>query len=402
MKVLMFGWEFPPMSSGGLGTACHGLTKGLVNHDVEVTFVLPNANDCPGSHVKLVSAFGGKVKIKGINSPITPYMSSSEYDERMIRKGSKGNPGSIYGRNLFQEVYLYSQMAAEVAKEEEFDVIHAHDWMTYQAGIKTKKATKKPLVVHMHATEFDRTGGNPNQYVYDIERKGLHEADQIIAVSNFTKRKIIEHYGINPEKVTVVHNAVEFNTNHFCDAKISSDEKVVLFLGRITIQKGPDWFLYAAKRVLEKDPHVKFVIVGSGDMEPDIIEKAAELGISKNVLFSGFLKGKDVDRAYAMADLYVMPSISEPFGITPLEAMRNNTPVLISKQSGVSEVLSHALKVDFWDVDAMADKILAVLQYPILKEALQQNGSTEVTRFNWDIPASKCIEVYNKMIGGAS
>ena len=303
----------------------------------------------------------------------------------------------MYGASLFEEVYKYSEVAKDIALSEDFDIIHCHDWMTFQAGINAKKIKNKPLVVHVHSTEFDRTGGNGvNQHVYDIERYGMEYADFVIAVSNFTKNKIIKHYGINPEKIGVVHNAIELKDDAVFEIK--KYEKVVLFLGRITLQKGPDYFLYAAKKVLDYDPDVKFIIVGSGDMERFIIEKAAELGISKNVLFAGFLQGNEVSKAYKMADLYVMPSVSEPFGITALESIRNGTPVLMSKQSGVSEVIKHCLKADFWDVDDIANKILAALHYKALHQTLKEHGSLEIKKFNWDEPAKKCINIYNKLI----
>lgn len=268
--------------------------------------------------------------------------------------------------------------------------------MAYKAGINAKKATGKPLVVHIHATEFDRGGGNGvNQYVYDIEKEGFENADVICAVSNFTKNKIVEHYGVNPAKVKVVHNAVEFTDFKEDIKKHKKDDKVVLFLGRITLQKGPEYFVHAAEKVLEKEPNTKFIVAGSGDMMPMMINLAAEKGLGSKMLFAGFLKGDDIDRAYKIADLYVMPSVSEPFGITPLEAMRNGTPVLMSKQSGVSEVVSHCLKVDFWDVEDMANKMLAALKYPALHNCLKENGSREIKKFSWNEPAKKCIDAYN-------
>ena len=403
MEVLMLGWEFPPYSSGGLGTACFGLTKGLSNHNVNVTFVLPKAPEDATSHVKIIGTNNlskfANVKFEEVNSIIHGYMTSEEYDETIkslssIKKNSMDY--KIYGKNLFQEVYRFSKKAAIVADQNNFDVIHAHDWMTYKAGIEAKKQSGKPLVLHIHATEFDRTGGNPNQIVYNIEREGFECADRIIAVSNFTRNKVINQYGIAPEKVKVVHNAVDTTLKEKYEFK--TNDKIVLFLGRITIQKGPDYFLYAAKKVIERDPNVKFVVAGTGDMERFMIEKAAEMGIANKVFFTGFLTGSTIDRAYQMADLYVMPSVSEPFGITPLEAMKNNTPVLISKQSGVSEVISQCLKVDFWDIEEMANKILAVLNYPTLRSTLRDNGFSEVQSFNWDIPAAKCIEVYKDVI----
>ncbi len=406
MRVLMFGWEFPPHNSGGLGTACYGLTKGLSQNGIEVTFVVPSF---PGNektkYVNMISANNvakGSLKIININSLLTAYITSEEYSSKLTSKLSilknKDSKKNNYGMNLFEEVYRYSQKAKEIAQLIDFDVIHAHDWMTYQAGINAKKISGKPLIIHVHATEFDRTGGHPNQLIYEIERKGMNKADLIICVSEFTKQKVIAHYGISEEKVCVVHNAVDF-PNRDLPRRIEQTDKIVLFLGRITIQKGPDYFLETAKRVLELEPNVKFIMVGTGDMQQCIIEKAAEIGISKHVLFAGFLTGEDIDRAYQMADLYVMPSISEPFGITPLESMRNGTPVLISKQSGVSEIITHCLKVDFWDIDEMANKILGVLRYNALSSSLKHHGSIEVHKLNWDDSAKKCVELYKRVVG---
>lgn len=409
MRVLMFGWEFPPFSSGGLGTACYGLTKGLKNHNVDVTFVMPKKfKNMKAEHVKLVSSESARYsrvkKTITVNSPIVAYMTPEEYKEDVIlkikNKGKKEKPSSsIYGKNLFEEVLRYAQKAAYIAEKNPHDIIHSHDWMTYKAGIEAKKVSGKPFVIHVHATEFDRTGGNGvNQFVYDIEREGMHMADQIIAVSNFTKNKIVEHYGVDPNKINVVHNAVEFTDYKFDknDFKIKEKDKVVLFLGRVTLQKGPDYFIEAAKKAAEIDPNIKFIVAGAGDMLGNTIEKAADLGIADKVLFTGFINPNEVDRLYKIADLYVMPSVSEPFGITPLEAMRNGTPVLISKQSGVSEVVDHCLKVDFWDTDAMVNKMIGVLKYEALSNTLKDHGSVEIKKFNWNEPAKKCIEIYRK------
>ncbi len=405
MKVLMFGWEFPPHSSGGLGTACAGLTKGLSNHGVDVTFVIPSSKiDVQSSHVNLIVADRTKAKqsisVTFVDSLLSPYMNIKDYVGKLelITDSLPPGAGSVYGKDLFQEVYRLSEKAKIIALSDNFDIIHCHDWMTYPSGIKAKKVLGKPLVVHIHATEFDRTGGNPNQVIYNMEREGFNEADKILAVSNFTKQKVVDHYGIDPDKVEVVHNAVEFNGyKGRKNSGINALDKVVLFLGRLTMQKGPEYFLYAAKRVLEHDPNVTFVVAGTGDMEQFMINKSCELGISDKVRFTGFLSGDDIDRAYSMADLYVMPSISEPFGITPLESLRNGTPVLISKQSGVSEVLDHCLKVDFWDIDQMANKILGVLNWQELHTELKENGKHEVMQFSWDDPASKCMEVYHEL-----
>jgi glycosyltransferase involved in cell wall biosynthesis len=410
MKVLMFGWEFPPFNKGGLGTACHGLTKGLTNQDVDVTFVLPKApEEADGGHVKLLKAnalaFWDTLKIKKVDSLLTEYVSQEVYDERVegylhqVRSNSGDN---LYGKDLHHEVWRFGKVAGLIAKHEDHDVIHSHDWMTYEAGMEAKKHSGKPLVVHVHATEFDRTGGhNVNEYVYGIEKKGMETADRIVTVSNYTKQMVVSKYGIDPGKIEVVHNAVEF-TDYKGGNTIENSDKIVLFLGRITIQKGPDWFLYAARKVLDKNPDVKFIFAGEGDMEAMIINKAAELGMADKVLFSGFLKGTDIDKAYQMADLYVMPSVSEPFGITPLEAMQNGTPVLMSKQSGVSEVVQHCLKCDFWDVDEMANMMASVLQYSALQEQLSENGGQEVMKFSWDEPAAQCLQVYDQICGGGN
>lgn len=399
MKVLMFGWEYPPYKSGGLGTACFGLTKGLKNHNVDIIFVLPRGDKdkADNRYVKmLIASDYGSVKFIGIPTLLRPYITSESY--RTIR-GQKGSAGSIYGEDLFQEVYNYAQRAKLIARDEAFDIIHCHDWMTYPAGIEARKVSGKKLVVHLHATEFDRTGGNSvNEYVYKIEKEGFEKADRIIAVSNFTKDMITKHYGINPEKIDVVHNAVEKEHKKFEELKVGK-EKLVLFLGRVTLQKGPEYFVYAAKKVLEKRKDVKFVMVGTGDMLERMINLTIDMGINDKFLFTGFLEGEALDKMYSMARLYVMPSVSEPFGITPLEAITNGTPVLISKQSGVSEVLHHALKVDFWDVNEMANKILAVLKHDDLHVTLRDNAQTQVNSISWDKSARKVLDVYKKVVG---
>ncbi len=393
MKVLMFGWEFPPHNSGGLGTACYGLTKSLSKLKTEIAFVLPRISD--NMEAQFITLIPANLKTIQINSPIVGYMTSKEY-----QKYSKTIKNNIYGPTLFAEVKRYAQLASEIAKTHPHQIIHAHDWMTYQAGLKAKQISNKPLIIHVHATEFDRTGGHGvNQHVYNIEKQGMEQADHIIAVSNFTKNKIIEHYHIPKEKITVIHNAVNFtNFKSNQEFEINKQDKVILFLGRITIQKGPDWFIYLAKKILDHDPNFKFIIVGSGDMEGKTIEKAAELNIADKVLFTGFLRGHDLDQVYQLANLYVMPSISEPFGITPLEAMRNNTPCLISKQSGVSEVIQHCLKADFWDIEKMADQIISILKYQEGYQHLKENATREVKKFSWDTPAKKCLNLYKKWV----
>ncbi len=420
----MLGWEFPPFISGGLGTACYGLTRALDQLGINVTFVLPKMVDGKyATHVKLLTPssqmsaatfkFGGlkNVKFRTIDSPLQPYSSPDVYQRRIeeslkrkqqihgggVSSASQLFGGMHYSGDMFTEVYRYAAVAAELAKDEQFNIVHAHDWMTYPAGIAVAAMSGKPLIVHIHSTEFDRSGEHVHQMVYDIEREGMEQADKVIAVSHYTRSIVISRYGISGEKVEVVHNGVDLN-NHWSLAGtgINKDEKIVLFLGRITMQKGPEYFLRAAKKVLEVMDNVKFVMAGSGDLMHRSVEMAAELGIGHKVLFTGFLRGEYVQKIYRAADLYVMPSVSEPFGIAPLEALDNDVPVIISKQSGVSEVLRHALKVDFWDVNEIANKVVAVLKYPPLEMTLRSHGNFEVRRLRWKDSAAKCVKIYEQ------
>ena len=447
MKVFMLGWEFPPHISGGLGTACYGLTKGLDQVGVDVCFVLPTAVPIDSTtHVQLRSPAnlpgGGTgqywrtetqvfehVELLRVAAVLQAYASPGSSEEQ-IRKmvaqqqakiveqkmhgaaaPAAGGPppqaagipsgafvpgaGAHYGGDLMSQIHRYASMAVELAIGEKFDLIHGHDWMTYPAAAAVKAATGKPLIVHVHSTEFDRSGENVNQQVYDIERMGMHTADRVVCVSHLTRTIVINRYGVDPDKVQVVYNAVELPNGNQLDMKpIAHTEKIVLFLGRVTMQKGPEYFLRAAKLVVEKFKNVRFVIAGSGDMIRRCIEEAVALGLGRYVTFTGFLRGGDVDRIFQMADLYVMPSVSEPFGIAPLEALSHNVPVIISKQSGVSEVLTHALKVDFWDTEEMANKILAVLRHPPLQRTLRQHGVIELRKFSWADSAAKLKEIY--------
>ncbi|OYT32761.1 glycosyltransferase family 1 protein [Candidatus Woesearchaeota archaeon] len=401
LRVLMFGWEFPPFKTGGLGTACHDLTKGLSRQGVEVTFVMPFVpENAEAKFVKIIGSNSIKnIKFKIINSPIVPYMTSKEYDDFIINH-SKSNKKHVYGNDLFSEVFRYSEAAKIIAKSVPHDIIHVHDWMTYQAGINARAVSKKPLVVHLHATECDRTGNNPNLFISNIEYSGLSQADIVITNSNFTKNNIIREYHLPSDKIEVVHWGVDDLPKVKCSTPLKKDFKIVLFLGRITIQKGPDYFIRAAAKVLKYEPKTKFVIVGDGHMLPQIMELTVDLGIQDNVIFTGRLKGEDVFKAFKMADLYVMPSVSEPFGLVALESMKNNTPLIISKQSGVSEVVKHALKVDFWDVDELANKIVGVLRHPALRYELKENIKREVKKFDLDTPAKKTIDIYNKVLRG--
>ncbi len=395
LKVLMFGWEFPPYKSGGLGTACYGLTKGLAMKNCKITFVTPVAPEgAKAEFVKLVPAQGKNIRIKQVNSLLAPYQSAEGYKYQYGKSGKK----MIYSRDIFNEVQRYAVLAGQIAKAEEHDIIHAHDWMSYPAAISAQKISKKPLVAHLHATEFDRTGGNPNPMISHIEWTGLKEADKIITNSQYSKNNIIKYYGIKPEKIEVVHWGIDEVPAKKFEKNIK--EKTVLFLGRLTIQKGPDYFIETAKKVLEHEPNTKFVIAGEGDMLPSVINRAAELGITDKMIFTGALAGEEVHKAFQTADLYVMPSVSEPFGLVALESLKNKTPILISKQSGVSEVVRNALKSDFWDVNDMANKIVNVLRHDALREELRENGTKEAQKFNLAIPAEKTMKIYAEVLNG--
>ncbi len=428
----MFGWEFPPHIAGGLGTACYGMTRGLARNDVEVIFVMPKASgDEDQRFVKVVNAsdvealYGDvtngaediikKMTFIHIDSNMVPYISPEEfesYHDEYQKTGRKvWQTGDVwsqrytfsgkYGANLMEEVARYAMVAAQVAKdlEGQFDVIHAHDWLTYYAGIAAKRVSGKPLVVHMHATSFDRGSvDNIDTRVYEIERTGMHAADRVIAVSNLTRKIIIDKYAVPAERVVTVHNAVRFTNKDTALPERGVKDKIVTFLGRITFQKGPDYFVEAAAKVLKRVPNVRFVMAGSGDMMNHVIRRVARLGIADRFHFTGFLRGDDVDKMFQLSDVYVMPSVSEPFGISPLEAMRSNVPVIISKQSGVAEVLDYAVKVDYWDVDAMADAIYGLITYPSLNKMFAEKGLEEVTRLKWNNAAAKIKQVYQDAI----
>ena len=427
MRVLMFGWEFPPHISGGLGTASYGLTKGMAKlDDLEVIFVVPKAwGDEDQSMVRLVGANQVQVAYKKVfykgfrrpierievSSKIVPYTDPDNFWQLVNSESSEHNfyvitnaRGKVdfsgrYDTNLMDEIYKYSIVATLIADENEFDIIHAHDWLAYPAGIAAMEVSGKPLVIHVHATDFDRSGGNVNPDVYRIEKNGMDAASKIITVSNLTRDIVINKYNINPDKVETVYNAVEpVKIAENMIIKKGFDEKVVTFLGRITMQKGPEYFIEAAYKVLQVMDNVRFVMAGSGDMMEKMMRRAAALKITDRFHFTGFLKGTDVFTMLDMSDVYIMPSVSEPFGISPLEAMQSNVPVIISKQSGVAEILTHAVKTDFWDIDAMADAIYGILNYPALSNMFIKNGKEEVIRLKWDNSARHVRDIYQRVI----
>ncbi len=427
MRVLMFGWEFPPHISGGLGTACYGLTRGMSSvPNLDILFVVPKAHgDEDQSKIRLMGAGDVTLDIREarehqflkdlsyieINSNLVPYTSPEEYDElvnlaenqgkRLVETsmGGKLNFTGKYGKNLYEEIANYAVVAGEIALKEEFDIIHAHDWLTYPAGIAARRASGKPLVIHVHATDFDRSGGKVNPTVFEIEKMGMHLADKIIAVSNLTRNTVIEKYGINPEKVVTVYNAVDPLPDHEkLQLKRGITDKVVTFLGRVTLQKGPEYFVQAAYKVLKKMDNVRFVMAGSGELLEKMIHWTSALGISDRFHYTGFLKGDDVTRMFSISDVYVMPSVSEPFGISPLEAMQSNVPSIISHQSGVAEILKYAFKVDFWDVDALADAIYGLLNYPSLSEMFKKYGVEEVNNMKWENSGKKVHSIYQEFV----
>ena len=428
MRVLMFGWEFPPHIAGGLGTACEGIVKGLAYNGVETLFVMPNASgdedqsattilNASDVEVRNVSTtveeFINKVKFFYVDSNIVPYVDPEEYFDAIEKMKAKGLSqteigfgqkfrfSGKYGANLMEEVSRYAQVGGTIAMQhvDEFDIIHAHDWLTYLAGIAAKELTGKPLVVHVHATSYDRGDEKHlDTRVLDIETRGMQAADRVVTVSDLTRNIVINKYGIDPAKVVTVHNAVDFSGREDISVERGIKDKVVTFLGRITFQKGPEYFIEAAAKVLKRTKHVRFVMAGSGDMMNRAIKQVARLGISDRFHFTGFLRGAEVQKMFALSDVYIMPSVSEPFGISPLEAMRTGVPSIISHQSGAAEVLKYALKVDFWDVDALADDIYALVSYPALTEFASKQGYDEVNELKWNGATAKLKKVYESLL----
>ncbi|MDR1372231.1 MAG: glycosyltransferase [Dysgonamonadaceae bacterium] len=418
MKALMFGWEFPPHILGGLGTASYGLTRGMsMQEDMELTFAIPRPwGDEDRSFLTII----------GLNN--TPVVWKEVTEEQVTKKTGKMMPASLYfdlrnniyanfsyyptnelgclefsGRypsNLLEEINNYSIVAGVIARTVETNIIHSHDWLTYPAGIHAKNVTGKPLVIHVHATDFDRSRGKVNPQVYNIEKDGMDNANHIITVSNLTRSTVIEKYHQDPAKVTTIHNAVEPLSDEIqaIQSHKHTNDKIVTFLGRITMQKGPEYFVEAAARVLNKSKNVRFVMAGSGDMMNQMIRLAAQRNISDKFHFTGFLKGAQVYEMLKSSDIYVMPSVSEPFGISPLEAMQCGVPSIISKQSGCAEILNNAVKVDYWDIDAMADAMYSIVTYPSMYEYLKVEGKKEVNAITWEDAGMKVRKIYDKVL----
>ena len=417
MKALMFGWEFPPHILGGLGTASYGLTKGMYNNgDMEISFVIPKPQgDEEKGFANIIGANCTPVAWRDVNRDyvegrIGKVMDPQLYfdlrdhiyaDFNYMRLNDLGciEFSGRYPDNIIEEINNYSIVAGVISRTIPCDVIHSHDWLTYPAGIHAKNVTGKPLVIHVHATDFDRSRGNVNPTVFGIEKDGMENADHIITVSDLTRRTVIDKYGISPDKVTTVHNAVIPLSDELLNLpRREKKDKVITFLGRITMQKGPEYFVEAAAKVLQKNRNVRFVMAGSGDMMDDMIRLAAKRNIADRFHFTGFLRGRQVYEMLADSDVYVMPSVSEPFGISPLEAMEMGVPSIISKQSGCAEILDYVIKTDYWDIDAMADAMHALVSYPGLHNMLRDKGIEEIHRITWEKAGKKVIDIYRQVI----
>lgn len=401
MELLMFGWEFPPYHKGGLGIATYNLAFALAQAGVELTFVLPKRLDVHINEFDILFAEGSQsIKVYELDSALSPYITSQEYQLNYQKFG-------MYGNSLFAEVKRYAEVVKQIISDGNYDIVHAHDWLTIGAGIHAQENLNKPLINHVHATEIERSGGNGvNEIVYALEREGMQKSDAVVTVSAKTKSLVSYHYNIHQDKIHVVHNGIDISqhsANFELDESLmklkAKGKKLILYLGRLTIAKAPDIFLKAFNKLLEYDKNAMLVFVGCGEMEPQLIDYVSQNKISDKVLFTGWVSDKDkINALYRSADLFVMPSIMEPFGLVALESAVNNTPVLISKQSGVSEVLNHALKVDFWDIDEMVNKMMAVLNHSSLHQTLQLNANIEAKSVTWQKAAQKCVELYEKLI----
>ena len=445
IKVLMLGWEYPPHIAGGLGVACHGLSESLKDEGVNITFIVPHlSGDEDASRIKFISASTVPIKLARRNNSVLtatqsinadspnietilvestlssynmahieePLESLQHWNSEILTEVNDANAQKLplatykfkggYGKELVEEVKRYASVVEEIARTTEFDIIHAHDWMTYPAGLAASRSTGKPLVIHVHATEFDRAGESGSAAVYDIEKTAIEESDSIVAVSKWTSEVLVSKYKAAREKIHIVHNGVFQSTEEKLRSESPVGNKIVTFLGRVTFQKGPEYFVEAAKKVFREFPDCHFVMAGSGDALPDMIRRVAQSGMSMNFHFTGFLNKKDIDKLLSFSNVYVMPSVSEPFGITPLEAIQANVPVIISKQSGVSEVVANALKVDFWDTDALSRAICSILKHKSLAATMAKSAMEDIVSITWNSAAKKVKRLYYETISADS
>ena len=413
--VLMLGWEFPPFISGGLGSACYGLTKAMSRRGDRVLFFLPEPSR-PGFSASYVPLAGGSTagalgmaEFENVQFFGLPVHGGDVYARSRpgLTRATEPAPAVFAGpHDVLAESHKFTEQSMELALRQRqqgrnFDVVHAHEWVTFEAGAAIAKALQVPLVAHVHSTEYDRRAGeSPDEQIIAMERAGLASANAVIAVSRYTAQKLSRHYGLNGPRVTVIHNALEIDSRLAPQrpTQIGAEERIVLFVGRMTPQKGPEIFVRAAARVLEQQQMVRFVMAGTGEQFNQVRQLARQLGIEQCFLFTGFLRGGDIDVLYRAANVLVMPSVSEPFGLVSLEAMARQVPVIISRQSGAAEVLQNVLKVDFWDVDDLAAKISQVLREPELAEALALRGSFEVRQMRWSDAAESVAQVYDRLL----
>jgi glycosyltransferase involved in cell wall biosynthesis len=411
MRVLMFGWEFPPYRAGGLATATLGLVKGLVQRGVGVTLVVPfpvTARSAEGARLLSATEIAERFSIVRIDSPLVAYTGAADYlfELRPAESATPMQaPTAVYGRDLMTEVDRFAAVAAHVAAVEPHDVIDTHDWITFAAGLRARGASAKPLVAHIHATEYDRAGDGANPAILAREWEGLHGADRIIANSHRLARRVTDQFHVLGDRVDVIHWGVDgirvaVDEARASDRLLGNAHPVLLFIGRVTWQKGPRYFVDVARRVADYFPNARFVVVGEGDALPDMVRYAADVGIGEQILFAGGVEGPEVDRAYRMADVCVMPSVSEPFGLVALESLRNGTPCIVPRESGVAEVLENVFKIDFWDIEEMTNTIVALARYPALKDTIRELGLAELDspRLGLDEPARRTEAVYRRVV----
>lgn len=390
----MFGWELPPYNTGGLGVACYGLAKGISQLGAQLSFALPRKLPVDAPFMNLVTEGLENVKITAINSLLQAYMNEQSFSH--LRK----DPQNLrYGSTIYDEAMRFGELAKGWAQTQPHDILHAHDWMSYPAAMKAHRQSGRPWVAHIHATEYDRTDGHVNPQIAEIEYQGLNDANRVIAVSNYTKKVIEKRYSIASDKISVIHNGVDVSQfEPVAFRKLFARDQIVLFVGRLTYQKGIQYFLESAKQVLEMNPNTVFLVVGAGDMEQRLIMDASYMGIGSRVLFPGFMSGNRLRQLYQMADVFVMPSVSEPYGIVALEAVAAGTPTIISKQSGVAETLKNVWTVDFWDVQKMSRQILNALNFPSFSREIAKMAQQEATALTWESAARKTLDVYRSVL----
>jgi glycosyltransferase involved in cell wall biosynthesis len=397
LKVLMFGWELPPHNTGGLGVACYGLAKGITSQGVNISFGLPRPLPDNIPFLDMLPNEINGFSVTALNSYLNPYQTNRQYLQK--RQNSNKKYQSEYGNSIYEEAHHFANLGGEWAKTQSHKLVHVHDWMTYPAGIQATNKTGNPLVAHVHATEFDRAGSGVDHRIAELEYQGLTKATHIIAVSNYTKRVIHNKYNVPNDKISVVHNGIdltEFTPHDF--RTVFPHDKIVLFVGRLTYQKGVDYFLESAKKVLSEHPNTVFVVAGTGDMEQQLMMQAAYLGIGNRVIFAGFLSGNSLNAVYQMADVFVMPSVSEPYGIVALEAVARGIPTIISKQSGVAESLKNVKTVDYWDTYQLAQEISNSLRFPNTAREWAKAAKLEARKQTWDIAAAKTIRIYQGLL----